>query len=101
MGMFDRIKCDYPLPDGGPPGDPDKWDFQSKDLNCGMQTFRITKDGRLVNESEEGEHSFSLTFYTSTGKREDGTWQWWEYAVFFKDGTVERIEKRQSRFGDA
>jgi hypothetical protein len=43
MGLYDTVKCDVPLPDG--------WtgtDMQSKDLDCGMDTYRISADGRLM-----------------------------------------------------
>lgn len=58
MGMFDNLICDYPLP-----GDPvvatvsvSLWQkiqtktFQTKDLQRypNLETFRITKDGKLI-----------------------------------------------------
>ncbi len=44
MGMFDYIKCEYPLPDG--------WngELQTKDFDCEMVTHIITADGRLMLE---------------------------------------------------
>jgi hypothetical protein len=44
MGMFDDLKCEYPLPD---PEVQDKW-FQTKDFNCHMDKYTITKEGRLI-----------------------------------------------------
>jgi hypothetical protein len=44
MGMFDTIvQCDYPLPNRP------EWatDFQTKDLDCEMNSFRITIAGVL------------------------------------------------------
>jgi len=47
MGLFDSIRCDYPLP-----GDPPSFlknapFFQTKDLGEGMGDYYITKDGEL------------------------------------------------------
>lgn len=52
MGMFDTLICEAPLPDGAEiePYD-DRYDdgaFQTKDLDCGLNTYRITADGRLL-----------------------------------------------------
>lgn len=44
MGMFDDIKCEYPLPDAEAQGET----FQTKDLDCLLDTFTITKEGRLM-----------------------------------------------------
>jgi hypothetical protein len=49
MGMFDYIRCDYPLPDGWqPPGL-----LQTKDFDCDMVCHVITADGDLVLETIE------------------------------------------------
>jgi hypothetical protein len=49
MGLYDSIKIEYPLPD------PDMQDhvFQTKDLNCGMDEYTITKDGELILHEKE------------------------------------------------
>lgn len=65
MGMFDDIRCEYPLP-----GNPPKWavDFQTKDLECMLMQYTITVDGRL-REGTEGNYLEDFTgtvnFYTS------------------------------------
>src|SRR5690348_10030584 len=51
MGMFDEVICEHPLP-GTPPdfieaGHP----FQTKDLDCAMDVYQITADGRLMIEA--------------------------------------------------
>ncbi len=48
MGLFDYVRCEYPLP-GNPPIAPTDG-FQTKDLACIMTCYTITNDGRLVNE---------------------------------------------------
>lgn len=51
MGMFDDVKCEYPLPD--------EWaqdlGFQTKDLHCLMDQYTITKEGRLIQHIWEYE----------------------------------------------
>ena len=44
MGMFDEIKCEYPLPD------PEVQDevFQTKNFENLMDCYTITQDGRLI-----------------------------------------------------
>jgi hypothetical protein len=43
MGMFDTVYCKYPLPDAR---DQDL-EFQTKDLECLLDTYTIAEDGRL------------------------------------------------------
>jgi len=44
MGMFDEVKVEFLFPD------PELQDrvFQTKDFNCALDQYTITKDGRLV-----------------------------------------------------
>jgi hypothetical protein len=44
VGMFDELQCDYPLPGVGVT----TGGFQTKDLECSLSRYTITKDGRLV-----------------------------------------------------
>lgn len=49
MGMFDTIKCEYPLP-----GAPDGGDFQTKSFGDGyvggfMDDYTLTKEGKLIH----------------------------------------------------
>ena len=49
MGMFDYLRCEYPLPDEAPV---DGW--QTKDTpNQVLEKYVITRDGRLVDSSGE------------------------------------------------
>jgi hypothetical protein len=43
--MYDDLQCNLPVPDGQLP--PGSW-FQTKTLNCGMDRFTITAQGRLI-----------------------------------------------------
>lgn len=51
MGMFDYVRCDYPLPDGYEP-EHDKA-LQSKDGPCQLLQLWITAGGRLVSLHEQ------------------------------------------------
>jgi hypothetical protein len=44
MGMYDSIRCERPLPDGWQPDEL----MQTKDLDCELLEYVITKDGRLL-----------------------------------------------------
>ena len=51
MGMFDYIKCEYPLPENAP-----KWlegaEFQTEDTDAQyMETYIITKEGRFIHKT--------------------------------------------------
>jgi hypothetical protein len=51
MGLYDTVKCEYPLPE---PLHQDL-EFQTKDLECLMDHYTITRDGGLVrNRRPEG-----------------------------------------------
>lgn len=110
MGMYDDIRCRYPLPVGDLP----VWvtpehNFQTKDLECALWQFEITEDGRLVQTYPEGpvaawaDFHGDLEFYTSNivistkeGKLyvEDGTGDtatWLAFVARFTDGKVVHI----------
>ncbi len=46
MGMYDYVKCEYPLPDSRIQDEV----FQTKDFDNELATYRITREGRLVYE---------------------------------------------------
>jgi hypothetical protein len=48
MGMFDELICEYPLPDGAVDRDVQEALFQTKSLDCTLDRYTITKDGRLI-----------------------------------------------------
>lgn len=74
--MFDWINCDYPLPNGKPAemvSESDPASYQTKDLDNGLDVYRITADGRLLferrgewgdnNEGQYIEYTGKLSFY--------------------------------------
>jgi hypothetical protein len=94
MGLFDTIRCEYPLPDARH----QDLEFQTKDLECFLAHYRITRDGRLVFEARGGKEpdrdiewpvhrDISIyTFIETSGDRE-----WVEYVVRFTHDRVEWI----------
>ena len=92
MGLFDTIACDHPLPDGCPANE-----FQTKSLGCGMDTYRLTAGGRLLNTqgTDTGAHGV-LRLYTS-----EAAGQWWEYEAKFTDGQlVYLLAKAQAQYSE-
>jgi hypothetical protein len=64
MGMFDYIKCDYPLP-----GEKIEFvdEFQTKDFDCTLATILITEIGRIViSKNPENRTESVLDHYTGT-----------------------------------
>lgn len=96
MGMFDTIYCQYPLPN---PRHQDL-DFQTKDLECLLDTYTITQEGWLVQHAKRGWGEGRLVrdvewplhgdlrFYTSVKTEEPSRI---EYVARFTHGRVEWI----------
>lgn len=51
MGMFDEIKCEYPLPDAVM----QDVVFQTKSFDCELTRYTITADGRLIHHTARWE----------------------------------------------
>jgi len=97
MGMFDTVLCEYPLPDARH----QDLDFQTKDLECLLDTYIITREGRLVQQATNRgwgadlDHDVEwplhgdIRIYTSV--KEEDTTSWIEYVVRFTHGRVEWI----------
>ena len=93
MGMFDYVRCDYPLPDGGPPAGAGL--FQTKDTpDQFLRVFKIT-DGGHLEDPKGGRVLFhgALYFYTSGASIAD----WYEYAALFDHGTLLKLERVPNR----
>ena len=84
MGMFDTLQCEIPLPDGFKPED---GEFQTKDLDCCLETYTLTAEGKLLGpDGEDKEFHGWLNFY-SLGPAKD----WHEYRAKFTDGRLVQI----------
>lgn len=104
MGMYDAIRCDYPLPD------PELQDaeFQTKDLGQTLSRYRITADGRLClsrevvdifdeghraphreepRSMEDKRYHGDINFYTYVGEQRV------EYHARFTHGVIEWIRR--------
>lgn len=64
MGMFDEIRCHYPLedaPDFVKPGHA----FQTKDLECQLLHYELSDSGALMYEGQPEEYTGAIDFYSS------------------------------------
>jgi hypothetical protein len=113
MGMYDTIRCDYPLPGNPPAG----LDWQTKSLECALDLYAITADGRLEHEAYDTvdrsdpnaaglerfwgfatkvnqrmepvpDYRGEVSFYDTAP---DGTW--WEYSALFDAGRLLSIKQ--------
>ncbi len=93
MGLFDNIKCEYPLPD------PEVQDttFQTKDLDCCLYYYTLTREGRLVQPMKMDDATTwnrdinwhgVVRFYDY---RPDNTW--YEYEATFDRGQLVSLKK--------
>ena len=102
MGMFDYIKCEYPLP-----GASDELQdvlqsemFQTKSFDCLMDVYNITKEGLLTCRKYELDDNYDkemfkedvlipyhgyIIFYTCLNTF------WYEYSASFVFGKLEKI----------
>jgi hypothetical protein len=100
MGLYDTIHCDYPLPDLRL----QDAEFQTKSLDCAMQRYTITADGRLLRHPGGGlfdepprrfEKDVEVPIHGDIEMHE--SWspspveEWVEYTVRFTHGRVEWI----------
>ena len=112
MGMFDRVRCRYPLPDV----EAQDLEFQSKSmLQVGMASYEVTPDGRLVlleagllepspasstsaaTDSEPiigkpVDYRGQLEIHTSA-EQPDGQLRWYSYLLWFREGQVSDIQR--------
>lgn len=91
MGMFDEVNFSYRMPDGF-----ESNGFQTKDLDCLLDSYTITKAGRLVLDSVSVQVERPLGDVNFTGTlnvydRAFLTRQWHEYDLEFEDGTLVAI----------
>ncbi|WP_122744931.1 hypothetical protein [Pseudomonas viridiflava] len=92
MGMFDEVNFSYKMPDGFKP----IGCYQTKDLDCLMDIYTVSKAGRLVRdtvfeqaERPLGDMNFSgwLNVYATSFPAQ----QWHEYDLEFIEGTLVAI----------
>lgn len=104
MGLFDTVRCDYPLPVEGA----NALSYQTKSLDSGCLTYRISSAGRLLlcatpvldarhddaapqpTPREEPQNDFigEIRFYTSWGPTHAG---WIEWSAYFVRGQLREL----------
>lgn len=99
MGMFDTLRCQYPLPDKIVQAD----SFQTKSLDRLLDNYTITKAGKLILQRQRNYEASvkkitidfhgDLRFYTSKGAREENNYEWFEYIARFTDGKLQWIKR--------
>jgi|SRR3989344_9472597 len=99
MGLFDEIKCEYPLPKISETLR--KGWFQTKDLGCNLDKYTITKNGNLILRKTKGKvRNVKIPFhgdiriYTCTGSQENNNLKWYEFIARFTDGRLQWIKKK-------
>ena len=117
MGMYDEIKCEYPLPVKGA----NKLLYQTKSTEAQMiDMYEIRKDGTLWHQIydiedrsdprvkgllglmgcmtrtnkrwEQVEITGVINFYKSIGKKHD---KWIEFSAYFVDGKLKELIKEE------
>lgn len=103
MSLFDELKVEYPLAEREVQGHL----FQTKDLECSMSTYTITKEGRLIHHRRfddwgvartkdmdvDTEYHGDISFGTHTGSYNDGTQVVYEYVARFTEGQLQWIKR--------
>jgi len=93
MGLFDTVRCEYRLPN---PAHQDL-EFQTKDLDCLLDHYVITLDGRLIRLASEFRrlerdiewpYHGDIQIYAADPQRKD---EFVDYTVRFTHGRVEWI----------
>ncbi len=84
MGMFDDITVNQQLP--GEPK-PLTRNFQTKDFECELARYEITRDGRLLKDGSDTEFHGWLEFHTYDSR----THMWWSYKAKFTEGRLMEI----------
>jgi hypothetical protein len=100
MGLFDTIKCEYPLPNGLH----QELEFQTKDLECSMAHYTITRDGRLIRRHRPGrpgpERDIEWPIHGDIRIYDlDPNEQFVEYSVRFTHGRVEWVRPGGEQYG--
>lgn len=96
MGMFDEVRCHYPLPVEGA----NALHYQTKDTDCNLDQYEIREDGTLWLQERDwddakGEYANhrwvphaltgQLCFYTFAAPKDRG---WISWMAFFDEGKL-------------
>ncbi len=96
MGLFDTVRCEFPLPDPSH----QELEFQTKDLDCLMDEYLITREGRLLRRGRLGSRGLSRNIEWPFDREvriykldPENDREFIEYVVRFTDGRVEWIRR--------
>jgi|SRR3989338_6086295 len=94
MGMFDYLKCEFKLPKGNE--DVQNEEFQTKDFECLLDLYIITKDRKLkcksVGKTKVIPYHGDIRFYTSIENSENID-IWYEFIARFSYGKLDYIKR--------
>lgn len=89
MGMYDNLRCEYPLGEGAPGGP-----YQTKSLDQMLDTYTITRDGQLVSGlGDPVSFTGAIRFYTYEGSDPQ---RWWEWHALFVRGRLQNLVLAES-----
>lgn len=79
------------------PTDESEWRYSPDDPDPLHQIWHLNSKRRPVySECDMNFHGI-VNFYTGTGDRKDGTWEWFQYKAKFTDGTLVSVERDMRR----
>lgn len=87
MGMYDNVIVNYPLPGGG---DGLRGGWQTKSLECTLETYKITRKGKLKHRFSvsDADHSVcAFKFYPHHGALEIHN-GYLSYGMMFNHGKI-------------
>jgi len=84
MGMYDYVKCNYPMPKGFEFLQGSNREFQTKDFTNILDEYTITEDGRLIHH----EHSWDIV--PEEERPYYGKPEWDENPIFKTMGSMKR-----------
>lgn len=109
MGMFDTLRCHYPLPVEGA----NELEYQTKDLICFMDHYEIREDGTLWHEEYDVEdksdpNAVGIKRWSGCMSRVNASWvpsdytgevrfysawddNWLEWSAYFNDGMLQQV----------
>lgn len=101
MGMFDSLICEYPLPGMPPSFIKPGHEFQTKSLDCRLDCYTITADGRMVDHPKI---TGTIDFYTDNIVGSGPGWYTQNgedvelvgYRAVFVDGVIEQLRETAS-----
>jgi hypothetical protein len=94
MGMFDTIKCKYPLPKT----EYQDAEFQTKDLDCGLDFIEIRDDGGLWREDYDTEDQSEAAKWLAENPGKDLPEELKGWKQFL--GCMARVNNRWVRLAD-